>query len=810
MDIENERLRTENRELQAEIARLRERNISHVRRPESGQQTSAADVDLLFTAAEKTRMPQIVTDPNQPDNPIVFANRAFQDLCGYSAEELIGRNCRFLQGPDTDPADIARVRDAISARRDVVVEILNYRRDGSTFRNELYVSPVFTPEGQLRYFFASQLDVTRFRTEEGMLAESEARYRTLFNALDAGFCVIEMRFDAEGKAIDYRFVEANPAFARHTGLDDVVGKWVSEVVPDLERTWLDTYGAVALSGQAVRFESGVVALGRWFEVQALRIGEPVQHRLALLFNDVTDRRLAEGVLRDTARERTTERDLVWRASRDLLVVCGFDGIYRAVNPAWTEMLGWSEGDLVDTSFDDYVYPDDKEAAAAAFAQLRAGEVLDNLDVRIRAADGSYRWVSWNAIPQGDHFYAAGRDVTERRALEEQLRQSQKLEAVGQLTGGVAHDFNNLLTVIRSSTDLLKRPDLSEERRQRYIGAISDTVTRAAKLTGQLLAFARRQALTPEVFDVGRSVASVADMVGTLTGARIRVVTNVTPVRNAEGEDVPHLIDADPSQFDTALVNMAINARDAMGGEGRLDIGVRRASGIPAVRAHPRIPGDFVAVSVRDTGTGIAEGDLDRIFEPFFTTKGVGQGTGLGLSQVFGFAKQSGGEVLVESAPGSGTTFTLYLPRAMGRHMAEETDDEPEPLADGHGTRVLVVEDNEEVGAFATQALRELGYETAWAMNAEKALEMLQAPPGFDVIFSDVVMPGMNGIDMAREIRHRHPGMPVVLASGYSHVLAEEGTHGFPFLKKPYSVEDLSRILRRAVSRAATGASRQRR
>nr|USU34376.1 response regulator [Methylobacterium sp. OTU13CASTA1] len=619
-----------------------------------------------------------------------------------------------------------------------------------------------------------------------------------------------MRFDAEGKAIDYRFVEANPAFARHTGLDDVVGKWVSEVVPDLERTWLDTYGAVALSGQAVRFESGVVALGRWFEVQALRIGEPVQHRLALLFNDVTDRRLAEGVLRDTARERTTERDLVWRASRDLLVVCGFDGIYRAVNPAWTEMLGWSEGDLVDTSFDDYVYPDDKEAAATAFGQLRAGEVLDNLDVRIRAADGSYRWVSWNAIPQGDHFYAAGRDVTERRALEEQLRQSQKLEAVGQLTGGVAHDFNNLLTVIRSSTDLLKRPDLSEERRQRYIGAISDTVTRAAKLTGQLLAFARRQALTPEVFDVGRSVASVADMVGTLTGARIRVVTDVTPVRNAEGEDVPHLIDADPSQFDTALVNMAINARDAMGGEGRLDIGVRRASGIPAVRAHPRIPGDFVAVSVRDTGTGIAEGDLDRIFEPFFTTKGVGQGTGLGLSQVFGFAKQSGGEVLVESAPGSGTTFTLYLPRAMGRHMAEETDDEPEPLADGHGTRVLVVEDNEEVGAFATQALRELGYETAWAMNAEKALEMLQAPPGFDVIFSDVVMPGMNGIDMAREIRHRHPGMPVVLASGYSHVLAEEGTHGFPFLKKPYSVEDLSRILRRAVSRAATGASRQRR
>ncbi|GJD28799.1 Sensor histidine kinase RcsC [Methylobacterium adhaesivum] len=802
MDTEIERLRRENRALEAELSWLREKNTSHLRQPERGQRTSAADADLLFTAAEKTRMPQIVTDPNLPDNPIVFANRAFQDLCGYTAEELIGRNCRFLQGPDTDPADVARIRDAIAARRDVVVEILNYRRDGTTFRNELYVSPVFTSEGTLRYFFASQLDVTRFRTEEGMLAESEARYRTLFNALDAGFCVIELRFDADGRAIDYRFIEANPAFARQTGLNDVVGRWVSELVPDLEQVWLDTYGAVAMSGEAVRFENGAVALGRWFEVQALRIGEPVQHRVALLFNDVTDRRRAEGILRDTARERTTERDLVWRASRDLLVICGFDGVYRAVNPAWTEMLGWPESSLVGTDFSQHVHPDDRPAAAAAFEGLRTGVVLDNLDVRMKMAGGGYRWISWNAIPQDDHFYAAGRDVTERRTLEEQLRQSQKLEAVGQLTGGVAHDFNNLLTVIRSSTDLLKRPDLPEERRQRYIGAISDTVTRAAKLTGQLLAFARRQALTPEVFDVGQSVASVADMVGTLTGARIRVVTEVSPSRNREGRDIPYLINADPSQFDTALVNMAINARDAMGGEGRLDIGVRGASAIPSVRAHPRIPGDFVAVSVRDTGTGIAEEDLDRIFEPFFTTKGVGQGTGLGLSQVFGFAKQSGGEVVVESEPGQGTIFTLYLPREVGRTVAEDAEEEPEPLADGHGTRVLVVEDNEEVGAFATQALRELGYDTAWALNAEEALAILAKPPGFDVVFSDVVMPGMNGIDMAREIRHRHFGLPVVLASGYSHVLAEQGTHGFPFLRKPYSVEDLSRSLRRAVNRAA--------
>ncbi|WP_019903666.1 PAS domain S-box protein [Methylobacterium sp. 77] len=801
MEDDIDRLRRREDDLEAEVTWLRAEIATGIHSPAAGQKTSAAGPDVLFTAAEKTRMPQIVTDPNLPDNPIVFANRAFQEMSGYSAAELVGRNCRFLQGPATDPAEVARLRDSIAARRDVVVEIINYHRDGSPFRNELYVSPVFDPAGHLRYFFGSQLDVTRFRTEEGKLAESEARYRTLFDAIDAGFCIVEMRFDATGRAIDYRFVEVNPAFEHQAGLGNVEGRWVSDVIPGIEPRWLETYGEVALTGNPVRFESGAVTLGRWFDVHALRIGEPAQQRVAILFNDITERREAETVLRTTARERTTERDLVWRASRDLLVICGFDGIYRAVNPAWTEMLGWPAETLVGARFDDFIHPDDKEAAAQAVDLLRSGAVLDNLDIRQPTADGGERWISWNAIPQGDHFYAAGRDVTERKALEEQLRQSQKLEAVGQLTGGVAHDFNNLLTVIRSSTDLLRRPDLPEERRRRYVDAISDTVTRAAKLTGQLLAFARRQSLSPEVFDVARGVASVADMVGTLTGARIQVETQIDTGRDADGQPLGCLIDADPSQFDTALVNMVVNARDAMDGEGRLTIRVRRASIIPAIRAHPRIRGDYVAVSVSDTGSGIAPEMLDRIFEPFFTTKGVGQGTGLGLSQVFGFAKQSGGEVAVESRLGQGTTFTLYLPRAPGEAVVAEPVQEPPALAESHGTRVLVVEDNAEVGAFATQALQELGYVTLWAMDAQQALDALaRDPSGFEVVFSDVVMPGMNGIDLAQAIKRKWPAMPVVLTSGYSHVLAEEGSHGFELLRKPYSVADLSRILRLAVSR----------
>ena len=386
-------------------------------------------------------------------------------------------------------------------------------------------------------------------------------------------------------------------------------------------------------------------------------------------------------------------------------------------------------------------------------------------------------------------------IDERTVAEEALRQSQKMEAVGQLTGGVAHDFNNLLTIIRSSVDFLRRPNLAEDRRRRYMDAVSDTVDRAAKLTGQLLAFARRQALKPETFEVGACLRGVADMLDTVTGARIHVDLALP------GSGC--FVRCDRSQFETALINMAVNARDAMDGAGTLTLRLSADQPMPAIRGHAGSRSAFAAVSLTDSGTGIASDDLGRIFEPFFTTKGVGKGTGLGLSQVFGFAKQSGGDVDVESALGRGTTFTLFLPQA----EAPAADDLSAPVADdttdGAGRRVLVVEDNIEVGRFATQILEDLGYETEWSTNAEAALERLDGDGGgFDAVFSDVVMPGMGGIALAEELRRRLPALPVVLASGYSHVLAEEGSHGFELLHKPYSADQLSRVLRRVCGRSA--------
>lgn len=397
---------------------------------------------------------------------------------------------------------------------------------------------------------------------------------------------------------------------------------------------------------------------------------------------------------------------------------------------------------------------------------------------------------------GAFHYA--RDITEHLRAEaelgltqEALRQSQKIELIGQLTGGVAHDFNNLLTVIRASTDLLQRPNLTPDRSVRYITAISETVDRATKLTGQLLAFARRQTLKPEVFDVCESVRALSGMMGTLTGSRIRVITDL-PSKSC-------YVSADLSQFDTALVNMAVNARDAMKSEGVLTIKVETVDLMPAVRSHPAVKGNYVAISITDTGSGISQEHLGKIFEPFFTTKNVGEGTGLGLSQVFGFAKQSGGEVVVNSEHGRGTTFTLYLARIADAPQAAVAAPS-EPLMDGHGTCVLVVEDNADVGAVAVQALTDLGYLTVLAANAEEALaELARNANRFDVVFSDVVMPGMNGVELAHRIRAEHYDLPVLLTSGYSHVLAQNGTDGFELLQKPYSVEQLSRLLRKVAT-----------
>ena len=433
-------------------------------------------------------------------------------------------------------------------------------------------------------------------------------------------------------------------------------------------------------------------------------------------------------------------------------------------------------------------------------------------LRMAAEEGKFEQEGWRVRKDGTRFRASvlidpvrdetgaligfakvTRDLTERwqaqqdmQATREALAQAQKMEAIGRLTGGVAHDFNNLLTVIRASADLLARPGIAEHKRQHYVRAIAETAERAARLTGQLLAFARRQPLSPERFDVAARLGGMGQIVHTTLGSPVQISYVIEPDVGA--------VDADPNQFETAILNIAINARDAMPAGGTLRISARRVDGVPAVRRHAPVQGSFVAVSIEDSGTGIDEETLERIFEPFFTTKEVNKGTGLGLSQVYGFAKQSGGEISVESEIGRGSRFTLYLPRLDQKAPTAAPSVTPAVMPSDRRT-VLLVEDNETVGSFAHNLLQELGQDVTWATGAEDALRILDEHQGrFDLVFTDVVMPGMNGIDLAQEVRQRWPDLPVVLTSGYSHVLAEEGSHGFELLQKPYTLEGLMGVL----------------
>lgn len=369
---------------------------------------------------------------------------------------------------------------------------------------------------------------------------------------------------------------------------------------------------------------------------------------------------------------------------------------------------------------------------------------------------------------------------------EQLRQSQKLEAIGQLTGGVAHDFNNLLQVITGSVDMLRYGSPRDERQNRHIEAIGAAADRATSLVSHLLSFSRRQTLSPEVFDLCAGVEGLADIIRTLLGGRVALQLDLP--------DEPLHVLLDKTQLDTALINLAVNARDAISEHGTVRICVRRVEAMPSVRFAPPLKGTFAAVSVSDDGCGIEASVMTHVFDPFFTTKGVGEGTGLGLSQVFGFVKQSEGEVDVESAPGEGSTFVLYLPLTQQTPAAVGIY-EMQSLHDAKGLNVLVVEDNVDVAAFAVSALRELGCGVFLARNGSDALaELEQNRQRYHSVFSDVVMPGISGLELAKMLRERYPDLHVVLTSGYSELLARETDHGFALLRKPYTLGDLARAI----------------
>jgi PAS domain S-box-containing protein len=443
-------------------------------------------------------------------------------------------------------------------------------------------------------------------------------------------------------------------------------------------------------------------------------------------------------------------------------------------------------------------PEDREAVSAAFAQAeRTGSIDFERRVK-RASDGEERWVH----VRGRTYYQEGRpvriagvvsDVTERRQIEEQLRQAQKMEAVGQLTGGVAHDFNNLLMVIGGSLDLLSRRVQVDEKTAKLFHAARQGVDRGSKLNQQLLAFARRQDLRSEA-------VNVAELIPTFQHLLDRALTATISVK-VETEIDPWFCETDPHQLETAILNLAINARDAMPGGGVLTLATqhKQVDGRIAA-AHGVQPGDFLVVSVGDTGSGMPAEVASRAFEPFFTTKEVGKGTGLGLSQVYGFARQSNGFVQIDSKLERGTHVRIYLPRTEAPQAAPDALPAEATQMRGRGI-VLVVEDDADVRATTSGLLQDLGYIVREAETGRAALVLLDGGVKVDLVFTDVIMPGgISGIDLARELRERRPDLPVLLTSGYTaqQLIPDALAAGLRVVRKPYAQADLALAIQQAM------------
>ncbi|MFR0690816.1 ATP-binding protein [Enterobacterales bacterium AE_CKDN230030158-1A_HGKHYDSX7] len=501
-----------------------------------------------------------------------------------------------------------------------------------------------------------------------------------------------------------------------------------------------------------------------------------------------ERQTREAV-QEEIRQRTRERDRVWAVSQDLLCVLDHQGVLRSVNPAWSSLLGWSEEQLTGRNSEELVHPDDLASSIDTRATLARGERLQHFENRLRHADGSYRWISWHAIEENGVIYGCGRDISEQKRGAELLEQAhaallnaQRMEVVGQLTGGIAHDFNNLLASIRFSLDLIARraPASAQPELDHIVHAATQATERAAELTHNLLAFARRQALALHPVVLGAQLNDWQAELAERAGVNVQLSLEI-----AEDDSVV----TDLDQLHKAMLHLVDNARDAMPFGGALQISLRPQRILQG--AHDLPAGDYLGLGVQDSGQGMSEATLSHVFDPFFTTKGIGPNSGLGLSMVYGFIKQSGGHVRLRSAPGQGTCVTLFFPR--GNSVANISDTPAANPSPSQALCVLVVEDNDLVRMLTVEVLEEIGYQVLQTEDAEQALPILQGDGAIDLLLTDVGLPGMNGEELARAARLARPQLPILFATGFAEIVHIDGselaTH-MSMIAKPFSIDAL--------------------
>ena len=837
--------------------------------------------DPFAAVVRATHMPIVISDPRQADNPIVFVNDAFCRMSGYGREEIVGRNCRFLQGADTDPKAVERIRRAVKSGERVEVDLRNYRKDGQPFWNRLLLGPVRDEAGEVAYFFASQIDVTHERVRlsglenrnadlvvelGGRLRAQEENESRLRFATQAGRLGI-WELDLVTRELTASTV-VRATFGRDPAEPFTYADLDATIHPDDLQRMGDAFAHSIETGADYDIEYRVVRPGGdvgWVEIRAqvLRTPEGRPIRLAGTSLDVTERKRAEArnqvlldlddrlrVLEDPAELAFASAEIL---GRTLNVSRAGYGTIDPVAETVTIERDWNAPGIATIAgtlrFRDYgSYVDDLKRGETvvcvdAYSDARTSSTADALkgisaqafiNMPVTEQDGLVALLYLNhadARAWPPHELALVREVANRTRMavqrrraerdlrelattletqvatrtaqlmetEATLRQSQKMEAVGQLTGGLAHDFNNLLTGISGSLELLQTR-VAQGRLgdvNRYVMAAQGAAKRAAALTHRLLAFSRRQTLDPRPIDANRLVSGMEDLIRRTVGPEIRLETAASGGL--------WIISVDPSQLENALLNLCINARDAMPDGGKLTVETaNRWLDERTAKARDLSAGQYVSLCVSDTGTGMSPEVAARAFDPFFTTKPLGEGTGLGLSMIYGFARQSGGQVRIYSEVGQGTNVCVYLPRHYGD--AEEDDNaEPSavlPRAEDSET-VLVVDDEPTVRMLVTDVLGELGYRTIEAGDGAEGLKIVQSGVRIDLLVTDVGLPnGLNGRQVADAARALRPGLKVLFITGYAENAVLGHGHLDPamhVMTKPFSMDALASKIRAIIT-----------
>jgi PAS domain S-box-containing protein len=660
------------------------------------------------------------------------------------------------------------------------------------------------------------IDITDRHRVEDALRRSEARLKLAQKAANSGVWEWNPRTGIASWSPEmYSLLGLDPAL----DAGDPHRAWLEVLHPE-DRHFADSAGPRALSdGQPFTFDFRIVRRGtgevRWIRSHGAVVADDdgTPSRVIGVNLDVTDAHRHRQALEErnralelSADRSRRERERMFELSQDLFAAVGFDGYLKVVNPAWSRILGHDEATLLGRPLIELVHPEERASCAALMGGMRHGEASQRFERRMLCAEGAWRWLDWTAVSDGELIYAVGRDVSaerqaaealeeanrqllaqirERERMEETLRQVQRLEAVGQLTAGVAHDFNNLLTVVLGNIEFVERATRDPKLQQR-LGFMRQAALRGATLTAQLLAFSRRQRLEPKPVDLNGTVEGMSELLKSTMGGSVRLTTILKPD--------PWSALVDPTQIELVILNLAINARDAMPVGGSLTV---EASNV-TLTEPPRWPGepppgDYVAISVADTGEGMSEQVRARAFEPFFTTKEVGKGSGLGLAQVLGFAQQSGGGVRIESAPGAGTTVSVYLPRVAVHALVEQASLFAESAATcSHNRLVLLVDDDTDVREVTATRLRALGFQVIDADSGVEALDLLEHHPAIELLVADFAMPGMNGAEVARRARERRPDLPVVFVTGYADQSALAGIGDAYVVQKPFRDDELER------------------